>query len=128
MSRDFRGLTAWRKADDLAVEVYRTTSTYFPREELYGLTSQLRRSAVSVAANLAEGSGRQSEQEFRRFLYIARGSLAEVEYYLHLARRLTFLPALAFAGIDRQRDEVGKLLMGLIRSVSRQIAARDSAS
>ena len=126
MPRDFRGLTAWKKADDLVIEVYRITSDYFPREELYGLTSQIRRSAVSVAANLAEGCGRQTELDFRRFLFIARGSLAELEYYLHLSSRLAFFPPPTYLEVDQKRDQVGKLLLGLIRAVSKQITARDS--
>jgi four helix bundle protein len=85
--RDFRKLLAWQRADDLTVLVYRATED-FPSEEKFGLTSQLRRAAVSVAANIAEGSGRHSLKDFRRFLYQARGSLSEVQYYLHLSKRL----------------------------------------
>lgn len=123
MPRDFRGLTAWKKADDLVVDVYRITTEYFPREELYGLTSQLRRSAISVAANLAEGCGRQTELDFRRFLFIARGSLSEVEYYLHLSDRLGYLARSTYVDVDRQRADVGKLVAGLIRAVTKQIAS-----
>ncbi|MGH2625815.1 MAG: four helix bundle protein, partial [Anaerolineales bacterium] len=80
MPRDFRNLIAWKKADDLVVEIYRSSALHFPKEERYGLTQQLRRSAVSVASNLAEGCGRRTEEEFRQFLYQARGSIHEVEY------------------------------------------------
>lgn len=124
MPRDFRLLTAWRKADDLVLEVYRQSSLHFPPEERYGLRSQLRRSAVSVAANLAEGTGRRTEEEFRQFLYVARGSLAEVEYYLHLARRLGFLPEESYTTLTRMRKEVGRVLSGLIATVSRQVQGR----
>ncbi len=124
MPRDFRLLTVWKKADDLVVEIYRQSSLHFPHEERYGLISQLRRSAISVAANLAEGTGRRSEQEFRQFLYVARGSLAETEYYLHLARRLGFLPEGSYSALTRQRKEVGRELTGLIAAVSRQISTR----
>lgn len=124
MPRDFRLLTAWRKADDLVFEIYRQSSVHFPAQERYGLTSQLRRSAVSVAANLAEGTGRRTEEEFRQFLYVARGSLAEVEYYLHLARRLGFLPEESYATLTGRRKEVGRVLSGLIATVSKQVLGR----
>lgn len=88
MPRDFHKLIAWKKADDLVVEIYRSSAVNFPREERYGLTQPLRRSAASVPSNLAEGSGRRTEEEFRQFLYVARASIYEVEYQLHLAARL----------------------------------------
>ena len=87
--RDFKKILAWQKADDLVVAVYKATE-HFPPAECFGLTSQMRRAAVSVAANIAEGSGRETLADFRHFLHIARGSLQEVEYYIHLADRLFF--------------------------------------
>ena len=77
-------ITAWQKADDLTVKIYQTTQT-FPPQERCGLVSQMQRSAVSVAANIAEGSGRRTLADYIRFLFIAKGSLTEVEYYIHLA-------------------------------------------
>src|SRR5579872_656669 len=87
---DFRKLDVWRKAHELTLAVYQATSS-FPREELYGLTRQLRRAAASVAANLSEGSGRNGNAEFARFCAIARGSATEVEYHLLMAHDLKFL-------------------------------------
>ena len=89
--RDYRKIEAWQLADDLAVAIYRL-SNGLPREEIYGLTSQMRRSAVSVAANIVEGSARETKGDYLHFLHIARGSLAETQYFIHLTRRLEFVP------------------------------------
>ncbi len=85
MGRDFKNIKAWQYADDLAVLAYSKTRS-FPKEELYGITSQLRRAVVSVPANIAEGANREHKKEYLHFLYIARGSMAETEYLLHLSR------------------------------------------
>src|SRR5512141_1260580 len=90
--RDYRKIEAWKLADDFTVAVYASTRA-FPREELYGLTSQLRRAAYSVPANIAEGSSRESQRDYLHFLYIARGSLTEAQYFVHLAQRLGYLGA-----------------------------------
>lgn len=116
MARDFRNLVAWRNADELAVEVYRSTATGFPPYEKFGLVAQMREAAVSVAANIAEGSGRQTDADFRRFLFIAQGSLSEVEYYLHLASRLGFMDAASSTEVRRWRAAAGRTLTGLIRA------------
>ena len=118
--RDFRKIMAWEKADDLVVLIYEATKA-FPREELYGLTSQLRRAVVSVAANIAEGSGRQYLKEFRQFLYTARASLSEVEYYIHLGRRLGYLDREKVAKLEEARQETAKILQGFINAVEKQI-------
>ena len=89
--KDFRQLKVWEKAHQLALQVYKTTVN-FPREELYGLTSQIRRSSMSIPTNIAEGCGRHTDAEFARFLQIAMGSASETEYQLLLARDLEFLP------------------------------------
>jgi four helix bundle protein len=86
----FRNLRIWQEAFDLAVEIYGLTST-FPRSELFGLTSQIRRSATSVTANIAEGTGRGSPRDYERFLHIARGSARETVSHLLLARALAFI-------------------------------------
>lgn len=91
--QSYRELVAWQKAMDLAAEVYRITRT-FPGDELYGITSQLRRASVSVPANIAEGQGRQTTGEFRQFLGHARGSLLETETHILLAMRLHYIPRL----------------------------------
>jgi four helix bundle protein len=88
--QDFKNLKVWQRSHALALEVYRITSR-FPREEIYGLTSQVRRSATSISANIAEGCCRGSEPDFARFLYIAMGSASELECHVLLARDLGFL-------------------------------------
>jgi four helix bundle protein len=88
--KDFRNLTVWRKAHALAIAIYRGTRDY-PRDELYGLTSQTRRAAVSIPANIAEGCGRATDADFARFLDLAAGSANELEYHLLLASELQFL-------------------------------------
>jgi len=118
--RDFRKIIAWEKADDLVVLIYEVTRA-FPKEELYGLTSQLRRAAISVAANIAEGSGKQYLKEFRRFLYTARGSLSEVEYYIHLSHRVGYLDAEKAARLEEARQDAAKTLQGFINTVEEQI-------
>lgn len=119
---DFRKIAAWQKADDLAVIVYRATRT-FPDEERFGLTSQLRRAVVSVPANIAEGAGRQTLKDFRQFLHIARGSLNEVEYYIYLAQRLGYLPNQEADRLEQERQEVGRVLSGLIVWTTRELDA-----
>jgi four helix bundle protein len=90
MGESYRDLIAWRKAMELVTEVYRVTRA-FPREELYGLTNQLRRAAVSVPSNIAEGQARFSRKEFHHFLSHARGSLVEIETQLAIAQNLSYL-------------------------------------
>lgn len=121
--RDFRKIIAWHKADDLTVLIYEVTGKYFPKHELYGLTSQMRRAAVSVAANVAEGSGKQYLTEFRQFLYTSRASLAEVEYYIHLADRLGYLPAEEKTQLEQAETETARTLQGFINSIEKQIAS-----
>jgi four helix bundle protein len=99
----------------MTLDVYSATRQ-FPREELYGLTSQLRRSAASVGANIAEGSGRRSNNEICRFLQIARGSASEAEYHILLARDIKLLREEDFQRLSRQADEVQRMLTALIQS------------
>jgi four helix bundle protein len=114
--RDYTKIDAWRLADDLTVAIYERTRT-FPKEELYGLTSQLRRAAYSVPANVAEGSLRESKKDYLHFLYIARGSLAEARYFIHLAERLEFLTSAEVARLEAQAGATFGCLHGLIRAV-----------
>src|SRR5262245_1435785 len=100
--RDFREFKVWHKAHGLTLEIYRNTAT-FPREELYGLTSQLRRASSSIPANIAEGCGRWGNSEFGRFLQIGMGSASELEYHILLARDLTYLPKVIY---DPLQDRV----------------------
>lgn len=121
VARDFKKIIVWQKADDLAVEIYEITRASFPKDETYGLTSQIRRAAVSVAANVVEGSGRQTPADFLRFLGFAQGSLSEVEYYLHLARRLNYLDDATYENLENKRAEVGKTLTGFMNAIRKQI-------
>ena len=121
--RNFRKIVAWRKADDLTVLVYEVTGKSFPKHELYGLTSQMRRAAVSVAAIVAEGSGKQYLTEFRQFLYTARASLSEVECYIHLADRLGYLPTEKKTQLEQAETETARTLQGFINSIEKQIAS-----
>lgn len=111
----FRKLNVWKKADELAFAIYKAT-VRFPREEIYGLTSQMRRAAVSVPANIVEGSSSFTSDEQRRFYNIARGSLTELEYFIEFSFRLGYLAEANFKSLVQMRDETGKLLNGLIKS------------
>ena len=111
---DFRKLEVWRKAHGLTLAVYQVTAG-FPREEVYGLTSQLRRASASIAANLSEGCGRNGNAEFARFCGIARGSAAEVEYHLLLAHDLKFLKPAAYRDLASRAAEVNRMLASLQR-------------
>ena len=112
--RDFRELTVWQKAHRLTLAVYKSTTT-FPREELYGLTSQIRRAAASVPANIAEGCGRNGKAELARFLQIAMGSACELEYHLLLARDLTLLPQMDYDGLLGELTQVKRMLTSFIQ-------------
>lgn len=114
--RSYRDLKVWQRAMDWAVEVYDLTGAW-PREEQFGLTSQVRRCAVSVAANVAEGASRPSTADFLRFLGIARGSLAEAETQLLLAQRLGYTTADRTGSLLAQADEISRMLAGLIASL-----------
>jgi four helix bundle protein len=118
--RSFRDLLVWQKASALAVDIYRVTRAW-PREEIYGLTSQVRRAAISIVSNIAEGEGRQSAAEFARFLRIAHGSLREIEAQVFIAMKLDYLTSEEFDRLDQCCVEVGKMLNGLINTVSRQV-------
>jgi four helix bundle protein len=111
--KDFKELKVWTKAHELTLGVYEVTRT-FPREEAYGLTSQLRRSAASIGVNIAEGCGRRSDGEFTRFLQIARGSASELEYHLLLARDLHFLSDPDFQKLVLEVVEIERMLTGLV--------------
>ena len=114
--KDFRRLTVWEKAHELTLTVYRIT-VMFPREEIYGITSQMRRCSASVAANIAEGCGRTGNGDFHRFLNIAAGSLFELEYFVLLSRDLGFTPPEVYRGLDENIREVQRMLSSLLRKV-----------
>jgi four helix bundle protein len=114
--RDHTTLQAFHEADELAVLIYRVTKS-FPREEQFGLTSQMRRAAVSVPSNIVEGCARQGQADFVRFLDTAFASLRELHYQVSLSHRLGYLDQAAFTTLDAQCVRVSKLLAGLIRSM-----------
>ena len=107
--KDFRTLKVWEKAHHLTLVVYKATKS-FPKEELYGLTSQIRRSCASIPANIAEGCGRRGDAEFARFLQIAMGSASELEYHLLLARDLNFLNISDYERLASDLTEVKRML------------------
>jgi len=111
--QDFRKLTVWQKAHQITLEVY-ASSQAFPSRELYGITSQLRRACVSIAANIAEGCGRGSDRDFARFLQIAMGSACEAEYFLLLTRDLHMLGAVPHQHLWERLIEVKKMLASLL--------------
>jgi four helix bundle protein len=117
--RDYTKIEAWKLADDLTVAVYEC-SRGFPKEELYGLTSQLRRAAYSVPANIAEGSSRESKRDYLHFLYIARGSLSETQYFLHLAQRLGYMSAPDHERLVAQTRAAFGCMHGLIKAVEHE--------
>lgn len=115
--KDFRELKVWQKAHQLTLTVYQLTAA-FPREELYGLTSQLRRSCSSIPANLAEGCGRNGDAEFARFCSIAMGSASEVEYHLLLARDLKLIPPKDYEAMAQRVTELKRMLTALFQKLT----------
>ena len=116
----YEDLEVWQKAMDLVTLVYRLTKG-FPKEEVYGLTSQLRRAAVSVPSNIAEGQSRRSTKEFLNYLSMARGSLSEVETQAEIARRLEYIKEEETLQLKELTRTVGRLLNGLIRSLEQKL-------
>jgi four helix bundle protein len=114
--RDFREIKVWQKAHALTMQIYKATAA-FPREEIYGLTSQMRRSASSIPTNIAEGCGRGSNADLARFLQIGLGSASELEYQILLAHDLAFLPTPVYDSLQRGVVEVKRMLTPLIQKV-----------
>jgi four helix bundle protein len=114
MLKSYRELLVWQKATDFAVECYRFTAT-FPKAETYGLTSQIRRAAVSIPANIAEGYGRGSRKEYVQFLLISQGSLKELETHIIISEKLAYLTPTQRDVELAQTDEMGRMLGSLIR-------------
>ena len=119
----YERLTAWRSAHELAVAIYNVTKS-FPKSELYGLTSQIRRAAFSVPANIAEGSFKRGSAEFRRFLDTALGSFAEVSYALRFARDVELLHPPDFEMLEKLRVRVGKLVWGLYAAIAERARSK----
>ena len=115
--KSYRDLIVWQKSMGLVTDVYRQTKT-FPRDEQYGLVPQLRRSAVSIPSNIAEGYGRGSTNDYVRFLQISRGSLYEMQTQLEIALNLEHIPKISFQDLDEKSREVERMLNSLIKSVA----------
>ena len=121
-----KDLVLWQKSMDLTVEVHRLARC-FPNFELFGLGAQLRRAAVSVPSNVAEGAARRTTRDFISFLHIARGSLAELETQLLLARRLHYVDDASAQALATEVEEVGRLLNAVIRGLRRRLEAQPSS-
>lgn len=113
---NFKELLVWQKAIDLVTEIYRTTDA-FPKEETFGLKSQIRRASVSIPSNIAEGNSRRSKPDYLQFLKISRGSCAEVETQLIISRNLHFLSEENYLKLNDDIIEISKMLNGLINSL-----------
>lgn len=112
-----KDLLVWKKGIDLVEQIYKFTKQ-FPKEELYGITNQMRRCAVSIPANIAEGSGRKNKAEFIQFLHIALGSASELETHLIISQRLGFLSINSYDEIINALNEIIKMICGLINSLN----------
>ncbi|MFZ2154432.1 MAG: four helix bundle protein [Candidatus Moraniibacteriota bacterium] len=117
---NFYELDAWKMGHLLVLEIYQITES-FPKNEIYGITSQIRRAASSITANIAEGFARYHFKDKIRFYYNSRGSVAEVQNFLFLARDLNHINIVSFKKIEERTNEVGKLINGLIRSTENQL-------
>jgi four helix bundle protein len=113
---NYKELKVWQKSVDLAVKIYGVTKA-FPKEELYGLTSQLRRSAVSIPSNIAEGAGRNTKKDFNNFLGISNGSSCELDTQLIIAQRINFIDALVVESLQQEITEIQKMNWSLKRSL-----------
>jgi len=116
----FQDLEVWKRSVDLTEAVYRQSGEW-PKEEKFGLTQQLRRAAASVAANIAEGAERNGTREFLHFLGIAKGSLAEARTFLVLAGRLNYLDETALRDLQRQSEDISRMLAGLTKSLQAKL-------
>ena len=114
MDKPHKKLDLWNTAMELAVDIYHATED-FPKDERYSLTDQIRRAAVSVPSNVAEGAGRHTRKGFINYLHMAQGSLSELDTHLELSRRLGYLTQESWASLDKQVERIDKMLSGLIR-------------
>lgn len=120
MVKDFRDLLVWRKSMQMVVDVYRATEV-FPGREIHGLTAQIRRAAVSIPSNIAEGQSRSSTRDFRQFLCVSRGSNSELQTQLEISNRLGMIDGEETGLLLRQSTEVGKMLNSLIARLNERI-------
>ena len=120
---DFKNLKVWAKPHELTLVVYQITRK-FPKDEIYGLTSQIRRASASIGANIAEGCGRRSDPELKRFVQIARGSASELEYHLLLARDLHLLTIDEFKDLEAKVHEIQRMLASFVHRLQPPVSAR----
>jgi len=125
--KDFRQVQVWEKSHQLALAVYKATKD-FPKEELYGLTSQIRRASMSIPTNIAEGCGKYTDADFARFLQIAMGSASETEYQLLLAHDLGFLPTTKYEQLNTDVVEVKRMLASLLKTLRTNIQVQRKAN
>ena len=116
LEKGYKKLIVWQKADELAYQVYVATKN-FPKEEMYGIISQLRRSVLSVPINIVEGYGRQGKKELKQFINIALGSLAETEYLLEFSLKIGYLNSEIYTKLQERRQEVGNILWKFYKSI-----------
>jgi four helix bundle protein len=109
-------LDVWRKAIDFVIKVYKFSEAY-PKEEMYGLVSQIRRALVSIVSNIAEGAARNTKKEFIQFLYMTRGSISELDAQLEISRRIGYIAKEKYEELIKDLDEISRMLSGLIKSV-----------
>ena len=119
-----KDLDVWKKSVSLVTSIYEVTKA-FPKDEMYGITNQIRRSAVSIPSNIAEGSARQGDKEFAHFLYISLGSLSELETQLIIANNLKYLTITDYELTIEQLEEIRKMLLGLIKYVKNKIVMKN---
>ena len=115
--RDFTDLDTWKKSHELALKIYKATEK-FPKSEIYGIVSQMRRSAVSIPSNIAEGRSRNTTKDFLHFLSIALGSVSELETQIEIAKELSFLTEQKYIEINREIEEVSKMTVGLMKKLN----------
>jgi four helix bundle protein len=115
--KNYQELNIWKRSVEIAIEIY-NISKNFPKEELYGLTSQIRRASVSISSNIAEGFNRYHNKEFRQFLYISLGSCAEVETQLFIAQRLNYVDQEKSSKLIKELGEIGKMINSLIKKIN----------
>jgi len=114
MAKMYENLDAWKEATNLAVQVYQITKN-FPKEEIFGITSQLRRASISVSSNIAEGAGRKSKKDFKQFVHMASGSLNEVESLLHICSRLDLITGNPYEELKESAEKLDRLIGGLLK-------------
>ena len=119
MKKPHRELTVWQKSVDFTTHIYRLTEK-FPKSEIYGLTSQMRRAAISIALNIAEGAARKTSKEFIQFLTIARGSISEIDTHLEIVGRLRYVSPQHLDALDASLTELDRMLSGLVKNIRRK--------